>query len=160
VTATSADAEAAPTSDNAVPANPGPARVDLVFDPGGRVRVPPGVTLFDAASWHGIAIDSTCGGHGTCKKCKIRVTDGATSVSPLDARAFTPEQLRDGWRLACRAVAVDDARIEVPPLATRPKAATVGVGRHVILRPAVQNSGSTCRCCGRSAGRSGPLILR
>ena len=28
--------------------------------------------------------------------------------------------------------------VEVPPLQTRPKAATVGVGRHVILRPAVQ----------------------
>ena len=28
--------------------------------------------------------------------------------------------------------------IEVPPLQTRPKAALVGVGRHVILRPAVQ----------------------
>ena len=27
----------------------------------------------DAASWNGIAIDSTCGGHGTCKKCRVRV---------------------------------------------------------------------------------------
>ena len=48
----------------------GPVRVDLVFEPGDRrVRVPHGVTVFDAASWNGIAIDSTCGGHGTCKKC-------------------------------------------------------------------------------------------
>src|SRR5262249_20336544 len=31
-----------------------------------------------------------------------------------------------------------DATVEVPPLVTRPKAATVGVGRQVILRPAVQ----------------------
>ena len=31
-----------------------------------------------------------------------------------------------------------DLVIEVPPLQTRPKAALVGVGRHVILRPAVQ----------------------
>ena len=37
------------------------------------VRVPPGVTVFDSASWNGIAIDSTCGGHGTCHKCKVRV---------------------------------------------------------------------------------------
>jgi uncharacterized 2Fe-2S/4Fe-4S cluster protein (DUF4445 family) len=117
----------------------GPVRVDLVFDPGERrVRVPHGVTMFDAASWNGIAIDSTCGGHGTCKKCKVRVVDGATPPSPLDIRAFTPDELRGGWRLACRAQATGDARIEVPPLVTRPKAATVGVGRQVILRPAVQ----------------------
>ena len=117
----------------------GPVRVDLVFEPGARrVRVPHGVTMFDAASWNGIAIDSTCGGHGTCKKCKIKVADGAAPISPLDVRAFSPGELRDGWRLACRALATTDARIEVPPLVTRPKAATVGVGRQVILRPAVQ----------------------
>ena len=115
------------------------ARVDLLFQPSGtRVRVPPGVTLFDAASWHGIAIDSTCGGHGTCKKCKIRVLSGAAPVTSLDARAFGPDELRDGWRLACRAETGGDLTVQVPPLVTRPKAATVGVGRQVILRPAVQ----------------------
>ena len=102
------------------------------------MRVPPGVTLFDAASWNGIAIDSTCGGHGTCKKCKIRIVGGGVPVSPLDVRAFSPDELRDGWRLACRAEAATDLQIEVPPLVTRPKAATVGVGRQVILRPAAQ----------------------
>jgi len=116
-----------------------PARVELSFQPGGqRVRVPPGVTLFDAASWNGIAIDSTCGGHGTCKKCKIRIIEGSAPVSPLDARAFSPDELRGGWRLACRAFAEGDVQVEVPPLVTRPKAATVGVGRQVILRPAAQ----------------------
>jgi uncharacterized 2Fe-2S/4Fe-4S cluster protein (DUF4445 family) len=116
-----------------------PARVDLLFLPNDiRVRVPPGVTLFDAASWNGIAIDSTCGGHGTCKKCKVRVLSGTAPVTPLDARAFPPGELRAGWRLACRVQAESDLRVDVPPLVTRPKAATVGVGRQVILRPAVQ----------------------
>jgi uncharacterized 2Fe-2S/4Fe-4S cluster protein (DUF4445 family) len=116
-----------------------PARVDLFFTPqGNRVRVPPGVTLFDAASWNGIAIDSTCGGHGTCKKCRVRITGGSVPASALDARAFTTGELRDGWRLACRALADTDLQVDVPPLLTRPTAATVGVGRQVILRPAVQ----------------------
>jgi uncharacterized 2Fe-2S/4Fe-4S cluster protein (DUF4445 family) len=120
-------------------ATDGPVRVDLRFEPSGRqVRVPAGVSVFDAASWNGIAIDSTCGGHGTCKKCKVRMLDGAAAPSALDIRAFAPDELRDGWRLACRVLADGDARIDVPPLATRPKAATVGVGRQVILRPAVQ----------------------
>jgi uncharacterized 2Fe-2S/4Fe-4S cluster protein (DUF4445 family) len=117
----------------------GPARVSLLFEPGGKqVRVPRGVTLFDAASWNGIAIDSTCGGHGTCKKCRVRVTAGAPPPSPLDTRAFSPAELRDGWRLACRSAAERDARVDVPPLVTRPKAALAGVGRQVILRPAVR----------------------
>ncbi len=116
-----------------------PTRVALRFEPSGTaVRVPPGVTVFDAASWNGIAIDSTCGGHGTCKKCRVRIEEGEVAASPLDARAFSPQELADGWRLACRAEAAGDLRVEVPPLVTRPKAATVGVGRQVILHPALQ----------------------
>jgi uncharacterized 2Fe-2S/4Fe-4S cluster protein (DUF4445 family) len=122
----------------AVPGD-GAGRVRLRFLPdGGEVRVPSGTPIFDAASWNGIAIDSTCGGHGTCKKCKVRVLSGEMPISSVDPRAFTPEELRDGWRLACRAGARDDLVVEVPPLQTRPKAALVGVGRHVILRPAIQ----------------------
>ena len=116
---------------------PGPVRVNLLFN-GRPVRVPSGVTLFDAASWNGIAIDSTCGGHGTCKKCRIRIADDPPAPTSLDVRAYTPAELKDGWRLACRTTATRDVAVEVPPLTTRPKAATVGVGRQVILRPAVQ----------------------
>src|SRR4051812_10963540 len=121
------------------PAVEGPERVRLQFRPdGAEVRVPTGTPIFDAASWNGIAIDSTCGGHGTCKKCKVRVVEGDVPISPVDPRAFSPDELRAGWRLACRAPPHDDLVVEVPPLQTRPKAALVGVGRHVILRPAVQ----------------------
>jgi len=114
-------------------------RFDLLFEPvNHKVRVPPGVVLFDAASWNGIAIDSTCGGHGTCRKCKVLVLDGTAPITTLDTRAFSVDELKQGWRLACRIEVASDLRVEVPPLATRPKAATVGVGRKVILRPAVQ----------------------
>jgi uncharacterized 2Fe-2S/4Fe-4S cluster protein (DUF4445 family) len=117
----------------------GTGRVRLSFRPeGGEVRVPAGTTVFDAASWNGIAIDSTCGGHGTCRKCKVRVLSGDVPIDAVDPRAFSPDELRDGWRLACRAAAAEDLEIDVPPLQTRPKAALVGVGRHVILRPSVQ----------------------
>jgi uncharacterized 2Fe-2S/4Fe-4S cluster protein (DUF4445 family) len=112
-------------------------RVDLRFNDR-PVRVPRGVTLFDAASWNGIAIDSTCGGHGTCKKCRVRFKAEPPLPTSLDLRAYTAQEIRDGWRLACRTPATSDADIEVPPLTTRPKAATVGVGRQVILRPAVR----------------------
>lgn len=127
-------------------AHDGTGRVDLAFtveDPDPErtaqrtVRVPPGVTVFDAASWNGIAIDSTCGGHGTCHKCKIRV-EGSSPITRHDVKTFSREQLDDGWRLACLVNATRDLVVDVPPLTTRPKAATVGVGRQVILRPAIQ----------------------
>jgi uncharacterized 2Fe-2S/4Fe-4S cluster protein (DUF4445 family) len=117
----------------------GTGRVRLRFTPADRdIKVPPGVSVFDAASWNGIAIDSTCGGHGTCKKCKVQVVEGTVPVSRLDARSFSADQLSAGWRLACLAQATSDLAVDVPPMTTRPKAATVGVGRQVILRPAIQ----------------------
>jgi uncharacterized 2Fe-2S/4Fe-4S cluster protein (DUF4445 family) len=127
-----------PDAPSAAP-HDGTGRVQLSFSPAGRdVRVPAGVSVFDAASWNGIAIDSTCGGHGTCKKCKVRIVEGDAPVTAVDPRAFSPDELRAGWRLACRAHARADLVVDVPPLQTRPKAALVGVGRHVILRPSVQ----------------------
>jgi len=120
-------------------ASEGHGRLDLLFEPlGKKVRVPPGVMLFDAASWNGVAIDSTCGGHGTCRKCKVRILEGETPITSLDTRAFSTDELRNGWRLACRVAVASDLHVDVPELVTRPKAATVGVGRKVILRPAVQ----------------------
>ena len=100
--------------------------------------MPTGVSAFDAAAWNGIAIDSTCGGYGTCKKCKIKITSGDVPISLLDNRAFSTTELSQGWRLACLVRTLENVSIDVPPLTTRPKAATVGVGRQVILRPAVQ----------------------
>ena len=135
-----------PTPENAGTQHDGTGRVDISFhvDTGQdspptrrNVRVPPGVTVFDSASWNGIAIDSTCGGHGTCHKCKVRVEGGA-AITRHDVRTFTQEQIAQGWRLACLVQATRDLEVEVPPLTTRPKAATVGVGRQVILRPALQ----------------------
>ena len=63
---------------------------------------------------------------------------GRRAGGAVDPRAFTADELREGWRLACRARRASDLVVEVPPLQTRPKAALAGVGRHVILRPAVQ----------------------
>ena len=61
-----------------LPEAPHPDRVRLRYlevgeDPAVKeARVLAGTTVFDAASWNGVAIDSTCGGHGTCKKCRVR----------------------------------------------------------------------------------------
>jgi len=48
------------------PSTDEPTRIGIAFEPSGKtVRVPLGVTVFDVASWNAIAVDSTCGGHGS-----------------------------------------------------------------------------------------------
>jgi len=100
-------------------------------------HAPAGTTIFNAANWAGLAIDSTCGGRGTCGKCKVRLLQGANSMTEADHRFLTASQLAEGWRLSCRALVHTDCLVEVPRLMTSPKAALLGYGRHVVLNPNV-----------------------
>ncbi|MCX6048793.1 MAG: ASKHA domain-containing protein [Chloroflexi bacterium] len=113
-------------------------KVTIEFRPHNKItRVPPGMTLFNAANWIGLPIDSTCGAKGTCGKCKVRILTGENGITTADRKVFTPQELTDGWRLSCRAEANTDIVCEVPRLMGNPKAALMGFGRHVVLDPNV-----------------------
>ncbi|MEP7200659.1 MAG: ASKHA domain-containing protein, partial [Chloroflexota bacterium] len=100
-------------------------------------HAPSGTTLFNAANWVGLAIDSTCGGRGTCGKCKVRLVSGVNSTTESDHRFLSDTEIADGWRLSCRAVVHADCVADVPRLMANPKAALLGYGRHVALNPNV-----------------------
>jgi uncharacterized 2Fe-2S/4Fe-4S cluster protein (DUF4445 family) len=111
----------------------------VTYLPSGKVaHVPDGTTLFNAAHWAGLPIESTCGGRGTCGKCKVRVLEGVDEPTPADHRKLVADEIADGWRLSCQLAISDDAVCEVPNLQSTPKAATMGVGRFVLLEPNVQ----------------------
>jgi len=113
-------------------------KVEVVFRSHDKAtRVPEGTTLFNAAHWIGLPIESTCGGRGTCGKCKVRVLEGEAPVTPADLRHLSEEELAAGWRLACECVLADDLVCEVPALMRVPKAATMGLSRFVLLEPNV-----------------------
>jgi uncharacterized 2Fe-2S/4Fe-4S cluster protein (DUF4445 family) len=101
------------------------------------VHVPAGTTLFHAAHWAGLPIDSTCGGRGTCGKCGVKVLQGHAERTLADYRHLS-DTLDEGWRLSCQAEVHEDTVCEVPRLMHTPKAATMGVGRFVLLEPNVQ----------------------
>ena len=114
------------------------SKVTIEFQPHEQTtRVPSGMSLFNAANWIGLAIDSTCGARGTCGKCKVKVLQGNTGISDADTKVFSDEELAEGWRLSCRAIAYDDVVCEVPRLMGNPKAALMGFEQHVILDPNV-----------------------
>jgi uncharacterized 2Fe-2S/4Fe-4S cluster protein (DUF4445 family) len=114
-------------------------KLEVTYKPFDRTtRVPSGTTLFSAANWIGLPIDSTCGGRGTCGKCKVRVTQHCPDAETADHRLLRPAEIADGWRLSCQARIYEDMTCEVPQLLRVPKAATMGRGRLVILDPNVR----------------------
>lgn len=100
-------------------------------------HTPEGTTLFNAANWAGLPIDSTCGGRGTCGKCKVRLLEGTCPITGADQRFLSEAELTGGWRLSCRAAIHADCVADVPRLMTSPRAALLGYGQHVILDPNV-----------------------
>ncbi len=112
-------------------------KVEVTYLPSEKkVRVPEGTTLFNAAHWAGLPIESTCGGRGTCGKCGVKVLEGEAELSLADYRHLS-DKLDDGWRLSCQCPINGPMTVEVPRLMKMPKAATMGVGRFVLLEPNV-----------------------
>ncbi len=115
----------------------GGGKVEVTYLPSGKtVRVPEGTTLFNAAHWAGLPIESICGGRGTCGKCSVQVLEGEAELSLADYRHL-PGKLEEGWRLSCQCPINGPMTVDVPRLMKMPKAATMGVGRFVLLEPNV-----------------------
>jgi uncharacterized 2Fe-2S/4Fe-4S cluster protein (DUF4445 family) len=67
---------------------------------GRRLDAAAGTPLRDVLFGEGV--EFPCGGQGRCGGCRVRVVAGAMAENTDDRAAFSPAELRDGWRLACR----------------------------------------------------------
>jgi len=66
------------------------------------------------------------------------VVVGEAEVTTADHRLLRKEEIEGGWRLSCQTRIYEDMTCEVPQLLRVPKAATMGLGRLVILDPNVR----------------------
>lgn len=57
--------------------------------------------LLDGLVEHDIILPSTCGGGGTCGRCKVMISPPVNATS-ADQLHFTPDELSEGYRLACQ----------------------------------------------------------
>jgi ferredoxin len=73
------------------------------FLPTGRsVLVSEQTSLLEAAASADLRLHAPCGGQGRCGKCAVQVAEGADEPTAAEARLFAPEELAQGWRLACQ----------------------------------------------------------
>lgn len=77
------------------------------------VTVPTGTMLSDAAQMVGIEIGQPCGGQGRCGRCAVKVMEG--NVRRRSTLRLSPEDVEQGYALACQTVVEGDAAIYVPP---------------------------------------------
>ncbi len=57
-----------------------------------------------------------CGGNHTCGKCKIKVKGKLSSISDLERKLLTKEEVETGIRLACMTTAYSDIEVDIDDL--------------------------------------------
>lgn len=77
------------------------------------VKIPTGALLSDAAHLAGIDIGQPCGGQGRCGRCAVQVMEG--TVRRRSTLRLSPEDVGQGYALACQTVVEGDVAIYVPP---------------------------------------------
>lgn len=68
-------------------------------------------SLMSALIREGYYISAPCGGKGRCGKCGIRVLDGEVLITPEDEKAFSKEELEQGWRLSCEVYPMEELTV-------------------------------------------------
>ncbi len=89
----------------------------VTFEPAGlNLPVVEEQTLQELGAAHNIVIRADCGGMGVCGKCRVLVHPKANFSSPTQAEldVLTPDQMADGYRLACQARAIGRGTVTIP----------------------------------------------
>ncbi len=85
----------------------------VVFQPYDKsIRVPEGTNLLRAAMEAGVHINASCGGSGSCGKCRVLITEGSVEGG-LSAR-LRDDEVAAGYRLACQSTVRADITVTVP----------------------------------------------
>jgi uncharacterized 2Fe-2S/4Fe-4S cluster protein (DUF4445 family) len=132
------------SADNPGAAQSGGATFTVVFQPSGRRgSAAAGQDLLSIARTLGVEIESTCGGKGTCKKCRVHIEsppDSLSAPTAVEEQALGTAALKAGMRLACQAMIQADVRVFVPETSRRSRQVVrkEACERTVALDPAVR----------------------
>lgn len=78
---------------------------EIIFLPDGkRVKINDSFTVFEAIKRAGVDLISICNGYGTCGKCKVKIdpTTYSRFLTENEKKLLSPEEVRQGIRLACQ----------------------------------------------------------
>ena len=82
-----------------------------------------------------------CGGHHTCGKCKVKAFGSLSPLTSEEERLLTPQEIADGVRMACSAVATGDCTVI---LSQRDPVNSAGCGGHAHMDARAFQRGTGC----------------
>jgi len=89
-------------------------RFKVRFYPENReIEVEEGENLLRAAMAAEVRINASCGGDGTCGKCRVIIDKGSAKREP--SPALSQKEIAEGHALACRTLITEDLEVRIPP---------------------------------------------
>ena len=113
----------------------------IKFEPlglSGRCRA--NESLLACAQSAGIGLISLCGGKGKCQSCRVQLLEGtASKPTASELKAYSRQEIKEGWRLACQSYPTSDGKVGIPPtsLTTTQRVQTEGQAATVSPEPVV-----------------------
>ena len=93
-------------------------------------------SLLACAQSAGVGIISLCGGQGHCQSCKIQVVEGTFSPpTESELKAFSRQEIKEGWRLACQTHPTSDGKVGIPPTSLTTSQRVQTEGQEVGVKP-------------------------
>lgn len=104
-------------------------------------------SLMEAMQKQGVYISASCGGRGTCGKCKLQVREGILEATAWDRTRLSPKELKEGYRLACGAYPKEACTVSLAEAEEDEFEVIGGSADHRYGMPAGE-----CRQTGKSSG--------
>jgi uncharacterized 2Fe-2S/4Fe-4S cluster protein (DUF4445 family) len=110
---------------------------NIKFEPlglSGRCRADE--SLLACAQSTGIGIISLCGGRGNCQSCKVQLVEGTfSSPTASELKAYSRQEIKAGWRLACQTYPTSDGKVGIPPTSLTTTQRVQTEGQEVGVKP-------------------------
>jgi uncharacterized 2Fe-2S/4Fe-4S cluster protein (DUF4445 family) len=104
------------------------------------IEVEDGITLLEAVSKiKEMHIDASCGGKGTCGKCKVQVLKGNLSEPlPDESKFLSDREIKEGFRLSCMVPVMGDIDVQLDGINEKSQILTSHQGFKGTLNPLVK----------------------
>ncbi|HYA31482.1 MAG TPA: 2Fe-2S iron-sulfur cluster binding domain-containing protein, partial [Thermodesulfovibrionales bacterium] len=86
--------------------------MEIRFTSGKTLPVPEGADIYHALKSQGVYLVSSCGGKGTCGKCKVKIVEGRAEV--ISQGNLGQRERDEELVLACLTFPRSDLVIEIP----------------------------------------------
>ena len=89
------------------------AKVTIIINDKKAIKHKPVASLLFTLAQHKIYLASSCGGGGSCKRCKCQLKKGGGNITSIENDFFTQQDLNNYWRLACQVMVKSNMKITI-----------------------------------------------